>query len=147
MKFFLFLGVFFSLFLYSPSSIATNDTVEFKKPVPPGLILRPGLFVGNKGNSHNFFIDLLVPFQNWDKNILMFNLTLNYSNHSGDTANEGNIGLIYRDLLYNDQLILGFNAFYDTRRTINDNRFNQIGFGIETFSQWVDFRANYYHPL
>jgi hypothetical protein len=78
---------------------------------------------------------------------MMLDFTMSVSNYSGDSANEGNIGFVYRDLLYNDKLMLGFNAFFDTRRTILDNRFNQVGLGVEAFSHWFDFRANYYHPL
>ena len=78
---------------------------------------------------------------------MMLDFTMSVSNYSGDSADEGNIGFVYRDLLYNDKLMLGFNAFFDTRRTILDNRFNQVGLGVEAFSHWFDFRANYYHPL
>jgi hypothetical protein len=102
--------------------------------------------IGNSDNSHDFFLDFLVPFHSRQDRVMMLNFTLNLNNYSGDTADEENIGFVYRGLLYNDQLILGFNTFLDTRQTIYNNRFYRVGIGLEAMSQWLDFRANYYHP-
>ncbi|MFC1826792.1 inverse autotransporter beta domain-containing protein, partial [Thermodesulfobacteriota bacterium] len=136
----------FSVSLLSSSSIATEDPVDSEKASPLGLIVRPGTMIGNSDNSHDFFLDFLVPFDRRQDRVMMLNFSLNLNNYSGDTADEENIGFVYRGLLYNDQLILGFNTFLDTRQTIYNNRFYQVGIGLEAMSQWFDFRANYYHP-
>src|SRR5210317_1526675 len=139
--------LFFSFFFISSSSIATDSLIEVEKSSPSGLILRSGISIGNSGNPDDFYLDFLVPFHSQQDSAMMLNFTMSVSNYFGDSADEGNIGFVYRDLLYNDKLMLGFNAFFDTRRTILDNRFNQVGVGLEAFSHWFDFRANYYHPI
>jgi hypothetical protein len=147
-KTFLLIGLLFFSFLFFPSSsIATDALIDVEKSSPSGLILRSGIFIGNSGNPDDFYLDFLIPFHSWQESIMMLNFTMSVSNFLGDSADEGNIGFVYRDLLYNDNLMLGFNAFFDTRRTILDNRFNQVGLGVEAFSHWLDFRANYYHPI
>ena len=137
----------FSFFLISSSSVATDALIDVEKSSPSGLILRSGIFIGNSGNPDNFYLDFLIPFHSRQDSLMMLNFTMSVSNYSGDSADEGNIGFVYRDFLYNDKLMLGFNAFFDTRRTTLDNRFNQVGVGLEAFSHWFDFRANYYHPI
>ena len=147
-KIFLLIGLlFFSFFPPPPTSIATDALIDFKKSSPAGLILRSGIFIGNSGNPDDFYLNFLIPFHSRQDSLMMLDFTMSVSNYSGDSANEGNIGFVYRNLLYNDKLMLEFNAFFDTRRTILDNRFNQVGLGVEAFFHWFDFRANYYHPL
>ena len=55
-----------------------------------------------------------------------------------DGSNEENIGLGLRDLLFDEKLIAGGNFFYDTRYTENHIRHNQLAFGLEGLSTWVD---------
>lgn len=62
-------------------------------------------------------------------------------------TNEENIGLGARSLLFDEKLILGANFFYDTKYTENKVRHNQLGFGLEGLSKWVDARANFYFPI
>lgn len=64
-----------------------------------------------------------------------------------DREQEVNAGLVFRRLGFNGQAILGLNAYYDYRWTEQDHEFDQAGAGIELLSTWIDFRANYYHPL
>ncbi len=59
---------------------------------------------------------------------------------------EFNIGLGGRHLFPDKNIILGGNLFYDRRNTELDNTFNQVGFGVEFLSQWLDARVNYYLP-
>lgn len=64
-----------------------------------------------------------------------------------DEEQEVNGGVVFRHLLRDPGLVLGLNAFYDTRWTENDNTFDQVGFGLEVLSRYVDVRFNYYLPL
>jgi len=64
-----------------------------------------------------------------------------------DLEQEANVGLVARHRLTDHRLIFGFNTYYDTRWTEQDNTFEQVGAGVEVLSPWVDIRANYYHPL
>lgn len=63
-----------------------------------------------------------------------------------EEESEWNGGLILRRFV-SDSSLVGINAYYDSRSTASDNRFDQAGFGMEVLSRWVDVRANYYHPL
>ncbi|MFA6141884.1 MAG: DUF1566 domain-containing protein [Candidatus Omnitrophota bacterium] len=62
-------------------------------------------------------------------------------------TNEENIGFGARSLLFNEKLILGGNLFYDTKYTESKIRHNQLGFGLEGLSKWVDLRSNFYFPI
>lgn len=59
---------------------------------------------------------------------------------------ELNIGIGYRQLLEDHDIILGANVYYDSRWSEYDNQWNQLGVGVEFLSRWVDARANYYLP-
>jgi hypothetical protein len=64
-----------------------------------------------------------------------------------DEEQELNAGFVARRLLRDQNLILGINAFYDTRWTEQDNTFDQVGLGLELFTRQLDLRFNYYYPL
>jgi hypothetical protein len=55
-------------------------------------------------------------------------------------------GLGFRQLLPNQEVILGFNVFYDGVNSENSNDYDQFGFGLEVLTHWVDARFNYYLP-
>ena len=56
-------------------------------------------------------------------------------------------GLIGRHLFEDRSVILGASFMADSRWTEYDNRFDQVGAGVELLSRWVDARFNYYYPL
>ncbi|HTT08166.1 MAG TPA: inverse autotransporter beta domain-containing protein, partial [Gammaproteobacteria bacterium] len=60
---------------------------------------------------------------------------------------EFNFGLGYRWLTPQRDWILGGYAAFDTRDTLNDNRFNQFTFGVEALGDMYDARFNYYAPI
>ncbi len=56
------------------------------------------------------------------------------------------LGLGFRKLLPGDKVIVGANVFWDHVHSENDNDLDQLGFGFEVLTQWVDVRFNYYIP-
>lgn len=89
------------------------------------------------------YLDYLQPLAAGQNALLFLNPKL-----SGDDNDESewSIGLGGRIRLPEADMIVGANVFYDERTTRNDNRFDQIGAGVEALSKWVDARANYYWP-
>jgi hypothetical protein len=89
------------------------------------------------------FGDVLVP-------VLMFKSGLLFADVRGSVTDydeqEMNLGLGYRHLLDDKNMIVGGNVFYDRRTTRYDNTFDQLGLGVEFLSKWVDARVNYYLP-
>ncbi|MFH1061939.1 MAG: inverse autotransporter beta domain-containing protein [Candidatus Omnitrophota bacterium] len=67
------------------------------------------------------------------------------------STNEENVGLGVRyltdDLLFNEEIIIGANVFFDTKYSTRGMRHNQLGTGIEFLSRQVDLRFNYYQPV
>lgn len=57
-----------------------------------------------------------------------------------------NAGLVHRHHVDTMERIFGGNIFY-TNRQQGGNSFNQIGFGVETLGNYLDWRANGYIPL
>ncbi len=87
--------------------------------------------------------DLLIPVWNpGGKGLLFVNPRTAITDHD---AEEGNLGLGYRQLLPKHNLILGANVFYDYRDTGYAN-YDQWGVGFELLSTWLDARVNYYDP-
>ncbi len=103
--------------------------------------LRPGLRSGS--GKTLFYTDYLTPLYGNEKSLVFLNLKAMVSNVHTD---EENLGFGYRRLL-DEKWILGANLFYDTRYSENSFRYYQLGCGLEALSKWIDFRANYYHPI
>ncbi len=55
-------------------------------------------------------------------------------------------GLGFRKLLAEHDVILGVNAYYDSLHGAAGSDFDQLGFGAEVLTKWVDARINYYLP-
>jgi hypothetical protein len=55
-------------------------------------------------------------------------------------------GLGVRHLFEDPGVIIGANVYYDYLDTAYGNSINQLGFGAEVLTKWVDARFNYYLP-
>jgi hypothetical protein len=106
------------------------------------IMTSPGIRSGRKRSI--YYMDFLVPIAGTKDALLFVNPKINRDNYA---ANEQNIGGGIRHLLFEDSLILGGNFYYDAKKTQFDNRFGQLGFGMEALSKWVDIRSNFYFPL
>lgn len=129
------LFAFFILVISSNAALAITDK--------PSAVLRPGAMAGEGGNGADLFLDIILPFAGNQNRLFFLNPNLRLG--SSD-ENEENIGIGYRALL-NERLIFGLNAYYDTMRSGENNRYNQWGAGVEILSKWLDVRANYYKPF
>ena len=85
--------------------------------------------------------DVLAPVLRLDSGLLFVNPRAIYGDNSEE---EVNLGLGYRHLCGERNLILGANIYYDHRQTQANNSFDQVGLGLEWLSSWFDGRANYY---
>lgn len=56
------------------------------------------------------------------------------------------VGLGFRKLLPDHDVILGVNAYWDSLHGQGGSDFNQLGLGAEVLTKWVDARVNYYLP-
>ncbi|NQY42155.1 MAG: inverse autotransporter beta domain-containing protein [Legionellales bacterium] len=85
---------------------------------------------------------VLPIYQNYDSSMLYLTII-----GLKDNAKhiEGNFGAGYR-MFINQSWIGGLFTFYDIRETANNNILHQITIGIEGFSQYLDFRFNWYIP-
>ncbi|OGV66950.1 MAG: hypothetical protein A3K19_03560 [Lentisphaerae bacterium RIFOXYB12_FULL_65_16] len=110
-----------------------------------GRMAGGGITFGTLGGDHYIegSTDVFIPF--WlDETQLIF-LDPRCMLDDNDEQ-ETNIGLGYRFGFPDMNLILGANAFYDSRWTESDNQFDQIGVGGEILQEWFDARFNYYWP-
>jgi hypothetical protein len=102
----------------------------------------PGLRGGTK--KLKSYIDNLIPILG-TKDVILFT---DYKSVMGARgSNEENIGVGLRDLIFDEKLIAGANFFYDTRYTEAHLRHNQVAFGLEGLTKWVDLRSNFYFPV
>ncbi len=119
--------------------VAAMDA-PWSNPLPPGR-LNLGIHFGDQ--QVESFGDIVAP-------IIQFKSGLMFVNPRGtwndDDGQEFNLGLGYRHLFPDRNIIVGGNVFYDLRNTSLDNTFNQFGCGLEFLSTWVDARVNVYLP-
>ena len=88
-------------------------------------------------------LDTLFPLYAPKDGLLFFNPKLTVSDELDPRVS---VGLGYRQLFEEPQIILGANVFYDSFDTVHNDRINQLGFGGEMLTRWFDFRANFYLP-
>ena len=100
---------------------------EVKEETGWDIYFRPALRFGSDGRTL-YIADVLVPLYKDDKNILFVNSKFTPDDHDGW---EVNLGLGYRRLLFQDNLILGVNGFYDKRKTYWGTKHDQLGVGAE----------------
>lgn len=89
------------------------------------------------------YLDLILPLAGGGNDLLFFNPRFGLGDEG---ANELNLGFGYRHAIGESRLV-GGNFYFDSRRTQHDNRFSQLGVGLEYLSTWVDVRGNYYWPI
>jgi hypothetical protein len=94
-------------------------------------------------NSTEGFIDFLIPLYAAGDGFGFVNPVFSLG-EGGE--NEINLGAGWRQLTFDGGMLLGGNVYFDSRLTEYDHRFNQVGFGVEVLSRWIDARANYYLP-
>ncbi|HMO98892.1 MAG TPA: inverse autotransporter beta domain-containing protein [Kiritimatiellia bacterium] len=122
-----------------------GDSIDVVKPTAP-QIASGRLTLGARLSSdvQEYLVDGLLPLWRSDDRVLFLNVRGSFLE---DREQELNAGLVARRLYRDAGVILGVNAFYDQRWTENDNRFDQVGGGLEVMTQWFDARFNYYYPL
>ena len=139
-----------SLLFSSPvSSISAEEVMESSPKFYHDAVLRPGVRAGD-GRTLGY-IDYLLPLPLIDSpDGLIFVNTKQVFGGDGDS--ETNAGVGYRqifdgEIFGEEGFILGGNFFYDRRHTLHNNDFDQLGFGVELFTLYYDFRTNFYFPL
>lgn len=85
-------------------------------------------------------LGLFLPAWQDDDTLVFGNLIGRFDEYG---SSEGNFGLGLRRQM-NDKWILGGYAFYDRRRTENDNVFHQATIGLEALSENMEIRGNFY---
>ena len=121
---------------------ATSLSAAEDEAVYDGGQLTIGGRAGEAGYTQSF-VDMLYPILQLDNGVLFVNPR---GTLGEDSRDEVNLGLGYRHLIPDSKLILGGNIYYDSHWSSNNNRFDQLGFGLEALSEWIDARINYYLP-
>lgn len=93
-------------------------------------------------NRHLGRMDLFLPLLQNEHSLLFADIR---GMTDSETSLEGNFGLAVRRL-FNPDFIVGAYAFFDRRRSPNDNYFHQGTFGLEWMTVDWDARFNYYLP-
>lgn len=139
-KAFLFILIFllFESLSFAGSSV---ENLSFLPKYPAKI--SPGVTITDARTL--FYIDNLIPLLGYEHGLFFVNPKVVLGSND---ANEQNVGCGYRQLLFNDNLLLGANFYYDTNRSKNNRRYHQLGFGAEAFiTEWLDLRSNFYFPL
>lgn len=85
---------------------------------------------------------VFIPVWQDDTSMLFTDIRGKFDNKDSE---EMNLGLGYRQQI-NNNWILGGYAFYDRRKSGNDNIFSQATIGVEAMSEDLEFRVNGYIP-
>lgn len=118
-----------------------TETPE-KKETPDWLKrIDIGIDAGTDQKPRLYFETVQPLYQDLNKENTFF-IQPRYSLESRDSAY--NLGLGYRRLLCNDTVLIGANSFFDYE---DDDDHYRIGFGLETFINQIELRANSYIGL
>lgn len=85
----------------------------------------------------------LFPYAMMDEHLLFADARFFTSN---DLDFGGNLGFGYRYLQSDWDRVLGINFYYDNDQTTG-KMFQQVGFGLESYGEILDFRSNFYFPV
>jgi len=138
------------------TDLALRDTVSYTgEPSDWTIYFHPGIRFGSDSRVIGYF-DLMVPVYLSDTSMLFVNPRFS---HDSDGGHEWNLGGGYRHILWDDQLILGINAYYDVKKHGDSGyMFDQWGMGFEAMGEFNDVmksggglgltgRFNFYVPL
>ena len=136
--------------LFVPSSAPAGVEIEaapdkkmvtpLEKPVQKGMLTLGGEV---SSDLQSGYIDGLLPL--WNPGNLYLFLDTRATYNSEDQL-LGSYGLGARYLVPDREVIVGFNAFYDSLGSMNGHDFDELGLGAEVLTHWVDARFNYYLP-
>ncbi|MFO0917538.1 MAG: inverse autotransporter beta domain-containing protein [Planctomycetaceae bacterium] len=134
-------GEYFSMIGDSP---LFSDQVSGRSGEALGAVARGGYFTGPAvGREKGIAPIELMPYMFFDQGMILGDIR-------GFRADNGywgsNLGLGYRHYVSPWDRIFGVNFFYDYDNT-STRIFRQICFGLETYGQWWDMRANAYFPV
>jgi hypothetical protein len=85
----------------------------------------------------------LFPYAMMDEHLIFADARFFTSN---DLDYGGNLGFGYRYLQSDWDRVLGINFYYDNDQTTG-KMFQQVGFGLESYGDILDFRTNFYFPV
>lgn len=126
--------------LCSAVTVLLFSSLAFAAPVS-GTSATAGVRFGDGASGG--FVDFVLPVVATEKGVGFINPRFSLEDHR---ENELNLGAGWRQLAFGGRVLLGGNLYFDSRYTEHNNRFNQLGVGLEVLSQWLDARANYYLP-
>ena len=138
---FAFVATLSPLHAGAPSAAKGSD--KFIQPQETGV---PGLVtLGVRFSSKltDGYVDLLLRVWATENHMLAFSARAQHADNDQDVYS---FGAVWRYLVPDRDIILGANIFYDDLESRNGNHFNQLGFGAEILTKWIDARANYYLP-
>ena len=95
-------------------------------------------------NAHTGYADVLHPLYAPSPNVALF-YDGQFAFDDSDQDKHSH-GLVLRYRVPDHDIIFGANVYYDSMESGLGNRFDQLGFGVEVLTKWIDFRANYYLP-
>ena len=108
----------------------------------PEWLKRVDLGIGLGSEKPRFHIETVQPlYQSRDRTYTLF-VQPRLSSRDADLT--ANLGLGYRQLFFDQQLLGGINAFYDYTDRHDHYR---LGLGAEALSRYLELRANGYFPL
>lgn len=122
----------------------TQQTVDHYIPIATNPIYHPRLTLNAQVGSYGFAqVDYMYPL--FSRSHFLFLLDARYQ-ASTQNSQEANLGLVYRQLLFCNQNILGAYAWVDRSKSPEHKYFNQATLGGEFLGNIYDFRANIYLP-
>ena len=126
--------------LYGPPGKDAKVNVAGPLDPVPGSLTLGGEFADN---LTGIYLDSITPFWRPGNAVIFLNTRSKYNDSH---QYESSYGLGMRYLVPDRDVIFGINAYYDSIDSQFDNQFDNLGFGAEILTRWVDARFNYYLP-
>lgn len=130
--------------IWDPYGFASYNQDEFRRCMNVNLSHTEGRWLDNRQGYTTLGIFSMVPYLAFRNFIPLVDVREHYFN---DGKWGGNFGLGVRYIAAEYDAVFGFNAFYDYRKSCRDQKFNQVGVGLEMLTPCWNLCLNGYFPV
>lgn len=139
----LFVSTIISLFLVSNNNLAASEVREDVVASTPTGTIDVGMSLGDSVSELG--MNAIVPL--WQSPVATVFFAPGFTYYDNDYQDKTvHLGVGIRRMYEGLGLIAGGNVYYDSMKSVDGYRYDQLGLGVELLSEWVDVSFNYYLP-
>ena len=117
----------------------------------PQNVITPSTGISLSNGAADFNFNAMATLGGYDRAVFFIDPGWTFTENwkHGGTSKDLNLGAgirLFTPNIFSDGAIVGGNLYYDKKWTVNNNTYNQLGFGGELLSDFFDARINAFIP-